>query len=364
MKHQKHNKIQKPELGFYSRNEWSILGVSCSFISEIVRDIFANIESKGVYIDASHDKSVSLPDFDQFTHHGLGFFESTFSEGFSKVEKHLQFSKYDFALINGNHFEASKQLVFCHPDKLGSLERRVSQLTDIDAFVLLEEEWIIPEFLKSKSETKPILRSKSELIDFLKDKLETPALKALILLGGKSTRMGEDKAEINYHGLPQKRYLRDILGSLIGLENVFYSVATDSEEESDIYIKDTFLDLGPTGGILSAFRRYPSSAWLVIANDIPFMDQSTIKQLIKARNSNKFATSVKGRSQQFMEPLISIYEPRSYRRLLAFLGEGYSCPRKMLINSDIALLEVDDRLIINANKPDDKERILNDLKSD
>ena len=40
----------------------------------------------------------------------------------------------------------------------------------------------------------------------------------------------------------------------------------------------------------------------------------------------------------FPEPLITIWEPRSYPTLMQFLTQGYSCPRKVLMNSDIQLV--------------------------
>ena len=44
---------------------------------------------------------------------------------------------------------------------------------------------------------------------------------------------------------------------------------------------DSWGDIGPIGGILSAFRKQPGAAWLVLACDMPFLDQSarTLRQL-------------------------------------------------------------------------------------
>ena len=54
----------------------------------------------------------------------------------------------------------------------------------------------------------------------------------------------------------------------------------------------------------------------------------------------------------FVEPLITIYEPKAYPVLLQYLAQGYSCPRKMLINSDVEIVEVDASLIRNINTPE------------
>ena len=41
--------------------------------------------------------------------------------------------------------------------------------------------------------------------------------------------------------------------------------------------------------------------------------------------------------------------------LLQYLAQGYSCPRKMLINSDVEIVEVNDNLIRNVNTPEEFE---------
>jgi molybdenum cofactor guanylyltransferase len=59
---------------------------------------------------------------------------------------------------------------------------------------------------------------------------------------------------------------------------------------------------------------------------------------------------------RFPEPLITIWEPRAYPLLLQFLSQGYSCPRKVLINSDVELLQVPDvQAIQNVNYPEQRD---------
>jgi molybdopterin-guanine dinucleotide biosynthesis protein A len=53
--------------------------------------------------------------------------------------------------------------------------------------------------------------------------------------------------------------------------------------------------------------------------------------------------------------LITIYEPKAYPILLQYLAQGYSCPRKMLINSEVEIVEVEDDFIRNINTPEEFE---------
>jgi hypothetical protein len=46
------------------------------------------------------------------------------------------------------------------------------------------------------------------------------------------------------------------------------------------------------------------------------------------------------------------------------LGNGFSCPRKVLINSDIHQIDLKDPgLLFNANTPTDKEKAINKLNA-
>tara|TARA_B110000008_G_scaffold233883_1_gene237971 strand:- start:739 stop:1284 length:546 start_codon:yes stop_codon:yes gene_type:complete len=170
--------------------------------------------------------------------------------------------------------------------------------------------------------------------------------------------MGTDKSELNYHGKPQKEFIKNLLEQE-GLKT-YYSVQTNNNKDDEIH--DVFLNLGPFGGICSAFQKDPNSAWLVLATDLPFVDKNLVKLLLEKRNPAKVATAVIGKGKQFPEPLITIYEPKSYSILLQYLAQGYSCPRKMLINSDVEIVEVDDELIRNINTPEEFQAVKKEIK--
>ena len=66
---------------------------------------------------------------------------------------------------------------------------------------------------------------------------------------------------------------------------------------------------------------------------------------------------------EFPEPLISIWEPKSYPILMQFLTQGYSCPRKVLINSDVELLDVRNKeALTNVNSPEERQTIEEQLQ--
>ena len=192
---------------------------------------------------------------------------------------------------------------------------------------------------------------------------EMPLLNGLVLAGGKSRRMNQDKGLMQWHGKEQRYHIADLLSTVC--EEVFISCRKEQQAEiSPDYqtLADTFLDLGPYGGILSALRAQPDHAWLVVACDLPLLDADTLHFLIKNRNRKSIATTFASPHDGLPEPLITIWEPESYPVLLSFLGKGYGCPRKVLMNSEVTILQPPvAAALMNVNTPEDAEIALQHL---
>lgn len=197
------------------------------------------------------------------------------------------------------------------------------------------------------------------LADLILSRLRAAAapLHGLVLVGGRSARMRADKASLVYHGKPQAEHCLDLLAA--HCTQSFLSCRLDQAATAGFaglpQIHDTFLDMGPLGGILSALRAHRRSAFMVVACDLPFLDAPTLAALTAGRDSLKLATAFSGSGSQdgLPEPLCAIYEPGSYGRMLQLLGQGVSCPRKFLLNSSSRILTPPDpRSLINANDPE------------
>ncbi|HEY0339841.1 MAG TPA: NTP transferase domain-containing protein [Steroidobacteraceae bacterium] len=191
----------------------------------------------------------------------------------------------------------------------------------------------------------------------------TPApVYGLVLAGGQSTRMQRDKATLTYHdGKTQLQWAMGLVGSHV--ERAFVSVRpgqNDPVRARYEQIVDTQEGLGPIAGILAAQARYPDVAWLVVACDLPFIDDSTLEYLLTERDPARQATAF--RSGQFghpkhnglPEPLCAIYEPASRAAIVAHIAAGKDCPRKFLINADTKLLDQPNpRALDNVNTPEE-----------
>lgn len=181
-------------------------------------------------------------------------------------------------------------------------------------------------------------------------------LNGLVLAGGKSKRMGRDKSSIQWHGKEQQYFIADLLKPLCN--EVYISHRQDQEVETNKNYKtltDTYTGIGPYGAILSAFQFQPDTAWLVVACDLPLLDNDTLKYLLANRNADAMATTFQSPFDGLPEPLITIWEPKSREVLLSFLDNGYTCPRKVLIKSENAhvLIPPDPKALMNVNTPED-----------
>lgn len=191
-------------------------------------------------------------------------------------------------------------------------------------------------------------------------------LYGLILAGGKSSRMGTDKALINYHGRPQQELLFDLVQDFC--ERTFISLREDQQDdlpEKYKVILDENEYPGPLNGILSAHKSYPEAAWLVIACDLPLLNKETLHLLVNGRKANKDATALATRVSGLPEPLAAIWEPKGLKGVMEHLKNATSsCPRKFLINTDTHLIfPENDDVLANANSMLDYQRIKDALNT-
>lgn len=366
-KHTKHTNITKRKNDTFAPNELVLLGTKCGVIADLVNRVSEKLSNyKLAYFDASHAKDVRENSLSEYVFHHEGNLQITTSSNVNKFAQRLQFAQHDYVFINGNHYAGSKQVVFLDPEKEASINKRIDQISELAFFIKLSN--VIEPFQSVKDkfpnwkeipqyELSDIENITNHISGLIQETI--PKINGLVLVGGKSTRMGTDKSQLNYFGKPQKEHVKELLEN--NALKTYYSVQKDAGNENEIH--DSFLNLGPFGGICSAFQKDPNSAWLVLATDLPFVNDELIELLLSKRNPSKIATAIKGKGKEFVEPLIAIYEPKAYPILLQYLAQGYSCPRKPLINSDVEIVEVDDALIRNINTPEEFKAVKDELDS-
>lgn len=185
-----------------------------------------------------------------------------------------------------------------------------------------------------------------------------PAMRGLVLAGGKSARMGVDKAELRYGRRTQAIELVEMLSRFCA--DVLVSRAPGQAMPSGIprdqVLEDRYLDFGPLGGILTAQDRDPGMAWFAVGCDLPFLDEGVLERLVAARAPLRNATCFLDSERGLPEPVCAIWEPKSRLRSLQLLALGRRCPRKILIESRIGSLPAPEGRLFNANTPEERER--------
>jgi molybdopterin-guanine dinucleotide biosynthesis protein A len=181
----------------------------------------------------------------------------------------------------------------------------------------------------------------------------------LVLAGGKSRRMGSDKALLIRDGETQLARAVALLEAHV--VRVFVSTRQDQADEGErqkfARIVDRYDDMGPIAGVLSAMDQHPDKAWLVVACDLPNIDDRTISALIERHDGQHPFTAYTSSYDGLPEPLCAIYGVGARNLVDAFVADGIKCPRKMLIRSDTQLLEQPDpQALDNVNTPEDLAR--------
>jgi molybdopterin-guanine dinucleotide biosynthesis protein A len=375
MLHHKHTRLSRPALGRFGRNEWAFLGTNCGAIRLLAQHIIGALSDRYHcgYVDADHaavDEAV-LPGMlaegarieytDAIRSHRLQM-----NAGWNQHQFRQVFNDADLLLINGNHHEATRQIVVIDPAKENSLHKRLDQLTDVRLILLADGVKAPFDFLQNALPTfgqipQLALSDHAGILHFFEQEMlkNIPPLNGLVLAGGQSLRMGRDKSAMDWHGKPQREFMADMLAGLC--DEVFISCRAGQEPELHTEyptLPDTFTDLGPFGAILSAFRHSPDRAWMVVACDLPLLDRETLDFLLQNRRPKHTATAFESALDGMPEPLITIWEPKSYATMLSFLAQGYSCPRKVLINSDARMIQAPNpEKLTNVNTPEEATRI-------
>lgn len=368
--HTKHAKLPRPAIGEWSRNELALLGTTCSAIRELVTGIAQGLSGKWkiAYADASHDEATEAAS--QMTYLDRGSEKQlAFPDGVADFERRSFFNSQDLVLVNGNHFKAAAQIIII--DEAKPLTQKLDRLTHVVLILTKHPHTALPDYLKLAIPAWadiPMLPADDQpaITAFIDAYLQSRVapVKGLVLAGGQSIRMGRDKGLLRYHGDTQRAHVYHLLEPFC--IDVFLScnAAQYPEAASGALnaLEDRFTGIGPMGGILTAMQSDPDAAWLAVACDLPFLNREALGYLVQHRNPAKFATAFYNEQEGFPEPMVALWEPRSYPLLLQWLARGYSCPRKALINAPIELVQLPDQLFLkNINEPQGYEETLKKL---
>ncbi|MCH2204410.1 MAG: molybdopterin-guanine dinucleotide biosynthesis protein B [Lentisphaerales bacterium] len=372
--HSKDGKFDRPQMGIYHPYEFFFSGFSNSGKTTLMSKVVAKLSSEydvACVKHCSHRYNFDREGKDSwhFTKAGAqhvmlnapGKWATHTQADFAKFDFSEQLRNADFVLAEGAKEQSGDKILVLDKDLkiLQALED--GELTEVKALTgesKPEKDFGLPFFHRDDVDA-----ISEFVLENLKSK--TPDMKALLLTGGKSSRMGKDKAYLEYAGKPQLNRANDLLKSKVSDVRISCKNRGDYPGfEQDVYLEDRFDGLGPLGGSLTAISEDAKSAWLVMAVDLPLVDEDALNHLLENRNPFKTATAFRSNFKDFPEPLFTIYEPQARHNIFKFMGLGYSCPRKVLINSPVETLEQQNpRWLDNANTPEEYEEICQVLEN-
>lgn len=185
----------------------------------------------------------------------------------------------------------------------------------------------------------------------------------VIFAGGKSSRMGEDKALLpfgNYSTLTEYQYHK--------LKNIFKDVYVSCKDKhkfefnahfiEDLQYENTF---APTIGFLSSFNTLENRSFFAISVDTPFISSKTIEAIV-TNDSNDFDATVAIYNQK-IQPMCGIYHSSLLQKFEKMLRSSEHKLNQLLKESNTQYIESSDDIeFINLNYKEDYQRALELLK--
>jgi molybdenum cofactor guanylyltransferase len=150
----------------------------------------------------------------------------------------------------------------------------------------------------------------------------SPPLTAFILAGGRSTRMGADKAFVDYDGRTLLAIALDLARSITS--DVLIVGSREKFAPFAPVVEDIFRDCGPLGGIHAALRAARTELNLMLAVDTPFVPVAFLQYLIRSAQSAPDATVIVPCSSRGWQPLCAIYRREFAKAAESALRAGHN----------------------------------------
>ena len=195
----------------------------------------------------------------------------------------------------------------------------------------------------------------------------------IILAGGKSSRMGEDKALLNYNG---QRFIEKIADELSFFEEKTIARGNNStlielENASWKIIADEYPDHGPIGGLHSALKNCKSDVMFVVTCDMPLITEKLTRKIcsemcvceetakhggINTTIDAVIAVSDDGK----YHPLCGVYRKELYQLMEEYILQDNNRVMEVLKKCRVKYVNLDEeesKQLANVNTRDEYEKL-------
>lgn len=182
------------------------------------------------------------------------------------------------------------------------------------------------------------------------------ALYGVILCGGKSSRLGIPKYQIEKESMPLYKWWIKTMQTCC--DQIFISCQTSQIADIDhpFIIEDESKDSGPLEGIYNAFLFNSTVNWLVVACDLVYASDKDLDDLLKSNRSDKAAVCFENPETGEPYPLLSIYNSRIFPTLKKeYQGEFKSAKHLLMVSDALVLMPTDSKILKGINTIEELE---------
>ncbi len=180
----------------------------------------------------------------------------------------------------------------------------------------------------------------------------------IVLAGGKSRRMGQDKSELTLKG---QSFLEIQVNKLTSLKAKDIIISGKlSPIKYTHCIMDHVPDCGPLGGLYSCFLESKCKYALILSVDVPLISVATLGALLTAHVNSGLEATILSHGDK-IEPLLAVYNTDTTELLKKLIDKRDLSIRSFIkkLNHQMFDFKGDEIELLNCNYPDEYNQIKN-----
>lgn len=182
--------------------------------------------------------------------------------------------------------------------------------------------------------------------------MKPDSITIIILAGGKSSRMGQDKGLLKIN---DKTMIEHVIAAVKSISNNILVITANQEYRKFKYpiYSDIILDKGPLGGIYTGLQKSKTEKNLFLSCDVPYVETKMLAYLIENSNNNEITV---GTANDKLQPLLGLYSKTCLPTIEQQLNENKLKISDLFEKVKTKLLpldEFDSKNFLNLNSPSD-----------
>ena len=184
---------------------------------------------------------------------------------------------------------------------------------------------------------------------------------AIIFAGGKSSRMGEDKALLPFGNYPTlTEFQQAKLNTMF--DRVYISAKENKFDFDCMVIEDIYKENSPLVGIISIFETLKVEEVFILSVDAPFVNKETIQKLLD--HNQRSLDVIVAQSPSGVQPLCGLYKRSILPLAYAQLEKGNHRLGDLLNLANTLFLKFDeDAPFTNLNHPEEYQKALKNFEN-